>query len=95
MNTRQGSMDWPLFAAVLLMISFGIVLVYSSSFALSQSKYGVPDFFLARQSLRALFAVTGFMICINIDYHAWGRWSGPRRPKPGRTSRRDWGRRRR
>jgi cell division protein FtsW len=69
-------MDWPLFAAVLLMISFGIVLVYSSSFALAQSKYGVPDFFLTRQSLRALFAVTGFMICINVDYHLWGRWSG-------------------
>jgi cell division protein FtsW len=76
MNTRQGTMDWPLFAAVLLMISFGIVLVYSSSFALAQSKYGVPDFFLTRQSVRALLAVTGFMICINIDYHLWGRWSG-------------------
>ena len=76
MNTRQGSLDWPLFAAILLMLGFGIVLVYSSSFALSQHKYGEADFYLARQSIRALLAVACFMICINVDYHRWGRLSG-------------------
>jgi cell division protein FtsW len=76
MNARQGHLDWPLFAAVLLMLGFGIVLVYSSSFALSQHKYGGADFYLARQSIRALLAVACFMVCINVDYHQWGRWSG-------------------
>jgi cell division protein FtsW len=69
-------MDWPLFAAILLMLGFGIVLVYSSSFALSQHKYGEADFYLARQSIRALLAIACFMICINVDYHQWGRLSG-------------------
>ena len=69
-------MDWPLFAAILLLLGFGIVLVYSSSFALAQHKYGVADFFLARQSARALLAIACFMLCINVDYHVWGRWSG-------------------
>lgn len=76
MNGRQGSMDWPLFAAILLMLGFGIVLVYSSSFALSQHKYGAADVLLARQSIRALLAIACFMLCINVDYHFWGRWSG-------------------
>jgi cell division protein FtsW len=76
MNGRQQGMDWPLFGAVLLMLGFGIVLVYSSSFALSQHKYGEADFYLARQSIRALFAIACFMICINVDYHQWGRLSG-------------------
>jgi cell division protein FtsW len=76
MNGRQGSMDWPLFAAILCMLGFGIVLVYSSSFALAQHKYGGADFFLARQSVRAVLAIACFMICINVDYHVWGRWSG-------------------
>ena len=53
MNTRQSTLDWPLFAAIFLMLGFGIVLVYSSSFALSQHKYGEADFYLARQSIRA------------------------------------------
>jgi cell division protein FtsW len=76
MNVRRENIDWPLFAAILLMLGFGIVLVYSSSFALSQNKYGGPDYFLARQSIRALFGIACFMICINVDYHRWGRMSG-------------------
>jgi cell division protein FtsW len=76
MKTRQGTMDWPLFAALLLMLGFGIVLVYSSSFALAQQKYGGADFFLTRQGIRALMAFVCFMVCINVDYHLWGRWSG-------------------
>lgn len=76
MNPRQTTLDWPLFAAILLMLGFGIVLVYSSSFALSQHKYGGADFYLARQSIRALLAIACFMICINVDYHRWGRLSG-------------------
>jgi cell division protein FtsW len=76
MNARRGTMDWPLFAAILLILGFGIVLVYSSSFALGQQKYGGADFFLARQSVRALMAIICFMVCINVDYHLWGRWSG-------------------
>jgi cell division protein FtsW len=76
MNGRKGGMDWPLFAAVIIMLGFGIVLVYSSSFALSQHRYGEADFYLARQSIRALLAVACFMICINVDYHQWGRFGG-------------------
>jgi cell division protein FtsW len=76
MNVQRENMDWPLFAAILLMLGFGIVLVYSSSFALSQNKYGGPDYFLSRQSIRALFGIACFMVCINVDYHRWGRLSG-------------------
>ncbi len=76
MNMQRETMDWPLFASILLMLGFGIVLVYSSSFALSQNKYGGPDYFLARQSIRALVGIACFMICINVDYHRWGRISG-------------------
>jgi cell division protein FtsW len=76
MKVRQGTMDWPLFAALLLMLGFGIVLVYSSSFELAQQKYGGADFFLRRQGVRALMAFVCFMVCINVDYHLWGRWSG-------------------
>lgn len=76
MNARQGTMDWPLFAAIMFMLGFGIVLVYSSSFAFSQHKYGAADVLLARQSIRAVLAIACFMVCINVDYHFWGRWSG-------------------
>jgi cell division protein FtsW len=62
-----------LFAAVFVLLGLGIVLVYSSSFAVAEHRFGGADFFLVRQSIRALLAITGFMLFINIDYHVWGK----------------------
>ena len=75
MKIRIAQMDMGLFTAVLVMLGFGIVLVYSSSFALAQLKFGGADFFLARQSVRALLAIACFMVFVNVDYHFWGRIS--------------------
>ncbi|MDO5575681.1 MAG: putative peptidoglycan glycosyltransferase FtsW [Fibrobacter sp.] len=73
MNDRMVRMDIGLFVAVLILLGFGIVFVYSSSFAVAQHKFGGSDFFLARQTIRALLAIASFMIFINVDYHVWGR----------------------
>ncbi len=73
LKNRMAQVDMGLFAAVLLLLGFGIVLVYSSSFAVAEHKFGGADFFLVRQSVRALLALTGFMLFINIDYHVWGK----------------------
>lgn len=75
MNSRLARMDFGLFSVVLLMLGFGIVIVYSSSFALAQWRFGGSDFFLARQTVRALLALASFMFFINIDYHVWGKLS--------------------
>lgn len=75
MKNRMGQMDMGLFTAVLVMLGFGIVLVYSSSFALAEQKFGGADFFLARQSIRALLAIVCFMVFVNVDYHFWGKIS--------------------
>lgn len=73
LKNRMAQVDMGLFAAVLVLLGFGIVLVYSSSFAVAEHKFGGADFFLVRQSVRALLALTGFMLFINIDYHVWGK----------------------
>ena len=68
-------MDTALFVALLIMLGFGLVLVYSSSFALAEVRFGGSEFFFARQMVRALLALAGFMIFINVDYHFWGKLS--------------------
>jgi len=73
LKNRMAQVDMSLFAAVLVLLGLGIVLVYSSSFAVAEHKFGGSDFFLVRQSVRALLAITGFMVFINIDYHVWGK----------------------
>jgi cell division protein FtsW len=64
-----------LLVSTLLMVGFGIVFVYSSSFALAQSKFGGADFFLGRQLVRAALALGCFMVFINVDYHVWGKYA--------------------
>ncbi len=66
-------MDLGIFGLSLLMLGFGVVLVYSSSFAVAQQKYGGADFFLARQAIRAIIALVCFVVFINVDYHVWIR----------------------
>ena len=68
-------MDRGLFVALMLLIGFGIVLVYSSSFALAEQRFGGSEFFVVRQMVRALLALIGFMVFINVDYHFWSRLS--------------------
>ncbi len=73
MSNRMARIDFGLFGVVLLMLGFGIVIVYSSSFALAQWRFGGSDFFLSRQTVRALLALASFMFFINVDYHFWGK----------------------
>lgn len=75
MSSRMAKMDMGLFTAILLMLGFGIVLVYSSSFAVAENRFGGADFFLTRHALRALLAIIALMVFINIDYHFWGKLS--------------------
>jgi cell division protein FtsW len=74
-KTKLSRIDFGLLAAVLVMVGISIVMVYSSSFALAQSKYGGADFYLMRQVVRAALALGCFMVFINVDYHFWGKQS--------------------
>jgi cell division protein FtsW len=67
--------DTGILFSTLLMMAFGIVLVYSSSFPVAQQKFGGSDFFLARQSVRAFLGIIFFIVFMNIDYHILGRMS--------------------
>jgi cell division protein FtsW len=75
MNGKTARIDIGLLVVTLLMVGFGIVFVYSSSFALAQSKFGGSDFFLGRQLVRAALALGCFMVFINVDYHVWGKYA--------------------
>jgi len=69
-------MDIGLFAATLLLLGLGIVLVYSSSFAVAYGKNIGANYFLFRQMTRALIAVALFTFFINVDYRFLSRYSG-------------------
>lgn len=67
--------DKGILGASLLLMGFGIVFVYSSSFAVAQHKFGGSDFFLARHIVRAVLGMASLIFFMNFDYHKVGRLS--------------------
>jgi cell division protein FtsW len=68
-------LDYGILAAALFLLGLGIVLVYSSSFAVAQQKFGGANFFLNRQMVRALVGIACFIVFAKIDYHLWARYA--------------------
>lgn len=76
MTERFARIDKGILITSLLMLGFGIVFVYSSSFAIAKQNFGGSDYFLARHIIRAAFGLVCFVVFINIDYHTIGKYSG-------------------
>lgn len=66
---RIAKIDKGILVTSLLMMSFGIVFVYSSSFVIAQQKYGGADYFLAKHLVRVILALVSIFVFMNIDYH--------------------------
>jgi cell division protein FtsW len=74
MIERFGKMDKMIFVLSLIMMGFGIVFVYSSSFAIAQQKFGGADFFLARHLVRAGLGLLCFFAFLALDYHTLSKY---------------------
>lgn len=59
----------------LILMGFGVVFVYSSSFVIAQERFGGADFFLGRHVIRGILALACFIVFMNVDYHTVGKWS--------------------
>jgi cell division protein FtsW len=62
--------DRPLFISVILLVGFGIVMVYSASAVRASYEHNDPTHFLVRQVVFALLGVLAMLIASQIDY----RW---------------------
>ena len=67
MAKRVGVDKW-LFGVVLLLVLFGLVLVFSASAVMAKSQFGSPYFFMIRQSIWAGFGMIALIILMRIDY---------------------------
>jgi cell division protein FtsW len=69
--------DFVLFLNVLLLLTMGIVMVFSSSFVSAQTTFGDGFYFLKRQLLWALLGVFGMVALMRIDYRRYKKWAIP------------------
>jgi cell division protein FtsW len=71
---------WPdrgLLAATLLLMAFGLLMVFSASAMMSENRFGSPYLFVQKQLLWDFLGVVALLVCTRIDYHRWQKWSYP------------------
>ena len=60
--------DWILFSTVLMMVSFGLVILYSASSILAELRYGSAWHFVSRQAIWAVFSLLAMMMLKRTPY---------------------------
>jgi len=75
-KVKMGQIDFILFATVMLLVSIGVIMVYSASSYVATYEYNNPEFFFIKQSLWACFGFISMIIAIKIDYHIIKKYTG-------------------
>lgn len=70
---RTGSSDKLLFASVIGLVLFGLVMVYSASAVIAMEQYGSPFYVLQRQAMWAGLGLVGMCVAMQIDYRLYNR----------------------
>ncbi len=79
-NQRRLAPDWWLFVLIILLLVFGVVMVYDASYCIARAfdDYNHDAFYFARkQVLSAGIGLTGLFICARIPYWWWKKLAVP------------------
>lgn len=68
MNTRRGAPDFVIMAVSLILMTIGLIMVFSSSAVSAYLDFGDSFFFLKRQLLSAGVAIVAMIFAMNFDY---------------------------
>ncbi|HHV62802.1 MAG TPA: rod shape-determining protein RodA [Firmicutes bacterium] len=71
------NLDYGLLFATLALVVFGIIIIYSATYANKGENLGDPFYFVKRQALAAVLGVLALFIILNIDYRLFERIRSP------------------
>ncbi|MEW6064389.1 MAG: stage V sporulation protein E [Bacillota bacterium] len=77
MRLKKRPPDFVLFLTVLILLSIGLIMVFSSSEYATMVRYGDSFYFFKRQLLWALLGLAAMFFMMNFDYYRLKRWIGP------------------
>ncbi|GAB6181888.1 putative lipid II flippase FtsW [Desulfotomaculum defluvii] len=77
MRLKKRPPDFLLFLTVLMLLSVGLVMVFSSSEYVTMVRYGDSFYFFKRQLLWALLGLIVMFFMMHFDYYRLKRWIGP------------------
>jgi cell division protein FtsW len=72
---RSRGVDVVLIMAVTTLLAIGLIMVYSTTYALGFRLYGNPNYFLIRQALWVLIGTAALVLMTRIRYTGWQRMS--------------------
>jgi len=73
----MGPYDLTLLATVLILLSIGIVMVYSASSVEALATYGSASYFLKRQLVWAVLGLIVMVVLSRVPYEVWSRLAAP------------------
>jgi cell division protein FtsW len=77
MKKARRAPDFILFIIILLLLTVGIVMVYSASFVFAEVNYDDGAHFLKNQLIWALLGIAGMIFVMNINYKVYKKWAIP------------------
>jgi cell division protein FtsW len=69
--------DYILIATIFILLCFGVIMVFSSSYVMAYKWYGNSFYFFTKQAIYALIATIIFFITANINYLHWRKFAIP------------------
>jgi cell division protein FtsW len=72
MAKRVGVDKW-LFCVTLLLVLFGLVMVFSASAVMAKERFGSPYTFVTRQAAWAVFGLVAMVLLMRVDYRKYNR----------------------
>ena len=67
--SKKPKLDWILLVCTILLVGFGILMVYSASYYSAELTYGDPMFFAKKQIVGAVIGFVGLIVCSFINYN--------------------------
>ena len=71
---KLGRFDYTLFCIIIILLVFGLVMIYSTSYYTANLKYKDPTHWLKRQMVFAIAGVIGMIFVSKIDYHIYRKF---------------------
>ncbi|MFA5575989.1 MAG: putative lipid II flippase FtsW [Tissierellaceae bacterium] len=69
------AVDFSLLMSTLILVFIGIIMVFSSSWPEAMQEFNNGYHFLKKQIIAALVGLVGLLLCMNIDYKIWKKYS--------------------
>lgn len=75
--SRSGKIDITFFFLLMLILTVGLIMLFSSSYAYALTYFNDSYYFIKRQLIFAVVGVVVMLIVSRIDYHFWRKFAWP------------------